>query len=353
MPVETIDYVKCCEILDDDALNVSRHRPIVTSLEFTTNSNLSDTKLKVVETVSKINWKGVKESDKDDYVSAIKAKSELLRLKHCELNRSDVDNAYTTVIKAITESSACLPVSKYKQYLKPYWSIELGNAHTHMKEKRRLWCREGRPRDITNLFYIEYKNAKRDFKRLHNYHVNQYLRQLDHEIDKTAEADSEKFWKIVNSRKNSTKCSSGAGIKFNDTIYRDKQDLTEQWGLYFKDLYSPSVNADFDADWYQHVNSTLQSTIETISPDVSTTVLPQTVSELILSCPKGKACGHDNVFYEHLILARDILSPILANIFSYMLRLSYIPDEMKKGIIITLNNGGKKRKDDPNNYRAI
>jgi hypothetical protein len=55
---------------------------MVTSLEFTTNSNLIDTRLKVVETVPQINWKGVKESDKDNYVSAIKANSELLRLNH-------------------------------------------------------------------------------------------------------------------------------------------------------------------------------------------------------------------------------------------------------------------------------
>jgi hypothetical protein len=36
-----------------------------------------------------------------------------------------------------------------------------------------------------------------------------------------------------------------------------------------------------------------------------------------------------------------------------MLRLSYIPDENKKGIIITLHKGGNKRKDDSNNYRVI
>ena len=36
-----------------------------------------------------------------------------------------------------------------------------------------------------------------------------------------------------------------------------------------------------------------------------------------------------------------------------MLRNSYIPTEMKIGIIITLYKGGNKRKDDPDSYRAI
>ena len=36
-----------------------------------------------------------------------------------------------------------------------------------------------------------------------------------------------------------------------------------------------------------------------------------------------------------------------------MLRNGYIPDNMKKGVIITLHKGSNKRKDDHNNYRAI
>ena len=39
--------------------------------------------------------------------------------------------------------------------------------------------------------------------------------------------------------------------------------------------------------------------------------------------------------------------------FTYMLRLGYIPDSMKRGTITTLHKGGKKRRDNPNNYRAI
>ena len=36
-----------------------------------------------------------------------------------------------------------------------------------------------------------------------------------------------------------------------------------------------------------------------------------------------------------------------------MLHSSYIPNSMKRGVIITLFKGGNKRKDDPNSYRAI
>ncbi len=36
-----------------------------------------------------------------------------------------------------------------------------------------------------------------------------------------------------------------------------------------------------------------------------------------------------------------------------MLKHSHMPQQMKRGIIITLFKGGSKKKDDPNNYRAI
>ena len=67
----------------------------------------------------------------------------------------------------------------------------------------------------------------------------------------------------------------------------------------------------------------------------------------------AQAGGEDNLQYEHLILAKDILSPILANLYTFMLRHGYVPDSMKRGVIVTLHKGSNKRKDNPDNYRAI
>jgi len=47
------------------------------------------------------------------------------------------------------------------------------------------------------------------------------------------------------------------------------------------------------------------------------------------------------------------MSNVLANLYTHMFRTGYIPDRMKCGTIITLHKGGKKRTDDPNNYRAM
>ena len=68
---------------------------------------------------------------------------------------------------------------------------------------------------------------------------------------------------------------------------------------------------------------------------------------------RGKAAGVDGITYEHIQFGGETLNVLLAKLFSSMLKLSYAPTEMKRGVIITLFKGGNKRKDDPDNYRAL
>ena len=71
---------------------------------------------------------------------------------------------------------------------------------------------------------------------------------------------------------------------------------------------------------------------------------PEVVSESIRNLPKGKSCGPDKVVYELLQIVNDIVSIYLANLYTSMLRSGYIPDSMKKGEIITLHKGKKRKK---------
>lgn len=63
--------------------------------------------------------------------------------------------------------------------------------------------------------------------------------------------------------------------------------------------------------------------------DKSARVLPDIVSTIIKTLPKGKTGGEDQITYEHLIYTNEVISSVLANIFTYMLRHAYIPDFTK------------------------
>ena len=104
------------------------------------------------------------------------------------------------VTNAILDSSAkTLPTVKFMSFLKPYWSDELGVSHKKLTVLRNVWCSNGRPRLTDNVYCKDYKEAKHAFRRLHRIAVNAYLSKQDSEHDKTAEVDSNRFWKIVNS----------------------------------------------------------------------------------------------------------------------------------------------------------
>jgi len=82
-------------------------------------------------------------------------------------------------------------------------------------------------------------------------------------------------------------------------------------------------------------------------------VLPSEIEDIISKCPKGKAGGHDGLQYEHLIHTKQVISPVAANILTWMLRTSHVPDNLKRGVVVTLNKVGNKRRDSPDNFRAI
>ena len=129
---------------------------------------------------------------------------------------------------------------KYVSDLKPYWNSELTAAHDSMSLVRREWCRQGRPRDATDQAFSAYKTAKREFRRLHRKCVNIYLSNLNNEIDRMAEVDSHKFWKMVNARRNRNRSSLSSGINFDGTTVRDRDSISDGWYHYFRELYQPS-----------------------------------------------------------------------------------------------------------------
>ena len=75
------------------------------------------------------------------------------------------------------------------------------------------------------------------------------MSQLESELDRTAELDSYRFWRMVKSRRKNTSETLGSGIKFNGVTVRDRQQITANWGIYFKSLYTPTESVDYDDQW--------------------------------------------------------------------------------------------------------
>ena len=59
-------------------------------------------------------------------------------------------------------------------------------------------------------------------------------------------------------------------------------------------------------------------------------ITSEEVESAVRLAHKGKACGEGGVYYEHLMFGGIQLFQILSQLFSAMIKLSYVPAEMKK-----------------------
>ena len=122
----------------------------------------------------------------------------------------------------------------------------------------------------------------------------------DRKLEIEATTDTVNFWKSLKSCKTSRKAVAGAGIVFNG-LCRGREELVEQRGLYFKDLYVPSESPDFDSEWKQVVESTVNETFGLLTADENAFVSSETIQKVIQTLPRVKAGNDDHVVYEHFI----------------------------------------------------
>ena len=354
VPVELLDIFSSCTVLDDNALNVSSHRPIVCNMRLP----LADqTDCRHSSVTFPIKWRKLDNSHIEKYKNTLEESCSTLYGEISKYdNKNMLDKLYDDIVQIInTASDKCLPRSKgYKQFLKPYWNVSLNELHDAMKAKRLIWLQSGRPRGDNYESYKQYKKAKCAFRKYHRICAEQHLNNLNEVIDNAAEIDSAYFWKLVNRRRNPHATSAGKEMKFGETTYRDPEEICIQLGNYYRALYSEASDETFDEEHY----TTVKTQVETLKarqfdkrsiPLFNDFEISSEMSKLL----KGKACGDDSVCNEHLIHSDSQFRKLVLFMFNSMLKHSYIPAKMNIGTVITIFKCGSKRKDDPGSYRAI
>ena len=210
------DLIESCCIPDDNALNVSSHRPILCKI-LIPNILPVDYSFKHTE---RVKWNRVKSNHISAYQNYFESNNDVLNMLSGDLlSENDIDSFYqgiVSVVKGATDK--CIPKSKFKRCLKPYWNPELSLFQKEMKQQRWQWIENGRSRDPNNSFYMSYKQAKRKFRQLHRKCAANYLQKLNDDIDRAAELNSTDFWKLINSRKNKCNSSAGVELEFGGTV---------------------------------------------------------------------------------------------------------------------------------------
>jgi hypothetical protein len=122
-------------------------------------------------------------------------------------------------------------------------------------------------------------------------------------------------------------------------------------------LYTPADGEGFDQDHNVNIQEEFNNYVmscptenDMIMTDLITNV---EVNVAIKSLKYGKAGGFDNLSNEHVKHGGHRLVQVVSLLFNKMYELGKIPNDMKKGMVVTIHKGTQKYKDDRKNHRGI
>ena len=86
---------------------------------------------------------------------------------------------------------------------------------------------QGRPRDETNEIYIQYRDAKRNFRREQRRRTIEYETKCMETLSETQELDQKLFWHLVNKRRK--KCQIHPILNDTWELCTDPDDIRLEW----------------------------------------------------------------------------------------------------------------------------
>ena len=149
------------------------------------------------------------------------------------------------------------------------------------------------------------------------------------------------FWRLV---KKSRKCKGGkiAAIKnANGKVVSDINEILNIWKKHFETLYTPSEDPEYDQNHFNYVTKKVAELNLSGDEDqfLQQPFSQKEVRDAVRCLHKRKACGYDGISTEQLVYGGDCVVEILTLIYNHVVRLEYIPVNLRRGIQIPLFKG--------------
>ena len=128
------------------------------------------------------------------------------------------------------------------------------------------------------------------FRKEQRYCIKEYESKEYEEIVKDHELDYERFWRLINRRKQCTK--NAPILEVNNEIYDNPKDIAEKWANYFENLHTPELDDE---------NDVRREVISIAGRDnkhevyIDRSISMEELKEVVKNLPNGKASGLDGV----------------------------------------------------------
>ena len=145
--------------------------------------------------------------------------------------------------------------------------------------------------------------------------------------------------------------SQANAIMVNDVLITDQDQAAAEWANYYEDLATPKEKSIWDADFLCSAEQQLQGAHQYArSYQSQPSISYHEVTQAVKTLNSGKAVHLDGVRAEHLKAAPTTIIPVLATLFSDLIRLG-APPSMKTGKKIPLAKKGKSKNTGQNTER--
>ena len=209
-----------------------------------------------------------------------------------------------------------------------------------------MWLQCSGIRDRADIYFDNYKIAKRNFINRQKEAIIECKEKFYDELNKSASCDMRLFWRLIRKRQNKRSDVINE-IPCNDKTIRDPTEIAHAFHMYYKDVFTPKVDEQFDKDFQSNVSDKMTSFLKSKNFDeddiLTGTVSSSEIDSIIKSLNKRKAPGADNIVNEHLIHGGNPIILYLQKLFALILKTSHVPKACKLGVIIPIPKQGKSK----------
>ena len=338
-----------CYVHVEHSLNMSDHYPI----SIMWKSNLEAANNYIIQ--HRFNWN---KCDKSTYAQHLRDALDILD-NYKMRSPNDIESYVKALQDAIMSTvNMCVPTSRYRPHVRPYWDNELKSLHSEQLRLRHIWISENRPRGNQYPSYLYYKVAKRTFARALKVKQEEHYQKVYEELEKAIDLDVKHLWKNFNSKRAGNSFST---LIVDDEIVNSPQEQCRVWERYYSDLLNerPAEAARYDNDHSQKLRNDVQHLAQSynyIHDPTRTLECNFTVSEVAnvcLSLANNKAAGYDSITNECLKYGGHKLYVVLSDLYNNVIRTCHIPSMFKHSIIIPIYKGKRKSKTAMNSYRGV
>lgn len=343
------DIVKSCHVFDDACCSVSDHLPILTKCV------LPLTHIYVSHTPY-VAWSKCKPDNLLAYANLLNTMLSELDISNLSYTIDNIEHLYRHVVTCIKHcSDMLLPISKFNNHVKPYWNTDVKAAYKRQKTERLKWLQQGKPRGRENVFFTNYKAAKRIFINAQKNAISDVNKKYYDDLNETAECDMRLFWSLIKRRKGK-RSNPVNEISRGDHLTREPAEIAQTFRDYYANVFTPKNNERFDNIFLNNLDESVRMFEESDDYSEDDILTNEITMNELKDCFRDMKCrkapGLDSITTEHIIHGGETLASYLLKLFNIMLECNYIPGACKSGVIIPIHKEGKLRTE-PKSYRPI